>query len=288
MTTSPEQPNEWLALACCPDCGTPLERAESGWSCAGCGRAIESIHGVYNLLPREEALLNEHKFAEGESWKSRLVSKIYARHNRSAPIQAALKQVLGTLDQEGWGLNVGSSATRLHPRMLNLDLRRTGGVDLLGTAGQLPFQDDTLHCAVSQEVFEHLEDPHRACAEVARVLRPGGLFYLQIPFVIGVHSAPHDYWRFTDQGLRVLLQGAGFEILELKPAIGAGTALYRIAVEFCAAVGGSLTRSLYQPTKAVAAVLLAPLRWFDPLTRSDVPTNRIPAGYLAIARKPPG
>jgi len=118
------------------------------------------------------------------------------------------------------------------------------------------------------------------------VLAPGGLLYLQTPFVIGRHDAPYDYWRFTGDGLKQLLSSAGFELDRVAPAVGAGTGTYRIAVELVAVLASSLARRTYLPVKGVAAFALWPLRWLDVVTLDGPESWRIPGGFLALARKP--
>ena len=61
--------------------------------------------------------------------------------------------------------------------------------------------------------------------------------------------------------------------------------MYRIATEFVATVAASAASSTYLPAKAAAALLLAPLRWFDRCTTLDGQTNRIPSGAYCIAKK---
>jgi hypothetical protein len=53
--------------------------------------------------------------------------------------------------------------------------------------------------------------------EFFRVLKPGGYLIVTtrnigFPF----HEYPHDYWRFTADGLRVLLEWAKFTVLDAK------------------------------------------------------------------------
>jgi SAM-dependent methyltransferase len=195
--------------------------------------------------------------------------------------------VLSVLGDSSWGLNLGSANTRIHPRMLNLDIAASENVDVVATAERLPFRENTLACVVSQEVFEHLPEPAAAAArEVLRVLQPGGLFYFQVPFVIGFHSAPHDFWRFSHRGVEHLLTAAGFEVVEIRAAVGPGTSMYRIGVEYFATLAAAVSRKLYFPAKALAAVICAPLRWTDFIAREYSDTNRIAAGFLAIAKKP--
>jgi SAM-dependent methyltransferase len=190
------------------------------------------------------------------------------------------------MSSSDWGLNVGSSSTRIHPQFINLDICSSPQVDVIGTVEALPFHGETFHYAISQEVFEHVADPNQAAREVFRILKPGGKFYIQIPFVLGIHGAPFDYWRFTSHGLRLLLERSGFEIEELQPTMGVGTALYQVAVEFTASIATSVSRKLYLPAKGIAALLATPLRLADLVTSKDSAYNRAPAGYYAIALKP--
>jgi hypothetical protein len=46
------------------------------------------------------------------------------------------------------------------------------------------------------------------------MLRPGGLLLLTVPFAWDEHEQPVDYARYSSFGVRALLGGAGFEIVE--------------------------------------------------------------------------
>jgi ubiquinone/menaquinone biosynthesis C-methylase UbiE len=72
------------------------------------------------------------------------------------------------------------------------EIKRTGGtlpVDIVAFADDLPFTNETLSYLIASHVFEHQPNPIRALAEWYRVLRPGGVLYLVIPFR---HAAPED------------------------------------------------------------------------------------------------
>ncbi len=56
---------------------------------------------------------------------------------------------------------------------------RHGGV--VADATRLPFADASFDRVIASEVLEHLVDDERAIAELARVLRPGGLAALSVP-----------------------------------------------------------------------------------------------------------
>lgn len=57
-------------------------------------------------------------------------------------------------------------------------LRRRG---VFGDAAALPFPDATFDLVLAIEVLEHLEDPRRALAELARVATPGCVILLSVP-----------------------------------------------------------------------------------------------------------
>jgi SAM-dependent methyltransferase len=52
---------------------------------------------------------------------------------------------------------------------------------LKGDLRSLPFEEGSIDCLTCQGVLHHLEDVPAALAEFARVLRPGGVFYLAEP-----------------------------------------------------------------------------------------------------------
>jgi SAM-dependent methyltransferase len=238
---------------------------------------------AYELLPRDQRAWDSNE-TEAQSWRGWLVGRIYAP--RLSRIEGRLKLLLSEIAGGTWGLNVGSSNTRLHPQLLNVDVRPSSEVDVVGTALCLPFQSNSLHFVVSQEVLEHLPDPDLAVRETFRVLAPSGLFYLQTPFLVGIHDWPHDYWRFTDRGLEMILKRAGFQVEEIEITDGAGRSMYLTTVEYIAAIAASISRRLYTPAKGIAAVVAYPLKLANLVTRKISPTNRIPVGFYAIARKP--
>lgn len=68
-------------------------------------------------------------------------------------------------------------------------------------------------------VLEHVDAKESAVAECSRVLTVGGIFLVGVPFAQPLHRTPQDFWRFTEYGLRYMLERAGFQIAELH-AIG--------------------------------------------------------------------
>jgi len=63
---------------------------------------------------------------------------------------------------------------------------------------------------LANQVWEHLDRPFTATCNVTEMLRPGGYFWLAVPFFIPFHGAPVDCSRWSARGLRNLLEEAGF------------------------------------------------------------------------------
>ena len=83
--------------------------------------------------------------------------------------------------------------------------------------------DSSFDYVVCTEVLEHTLRPFEAVEELWRILRPGGRLFLSVPFNFRIHGPLPDCWRFTEHGLRAILQR--FRILELDAVETAGRAL---------------------------------------------------------------
>ena len=68
----------------------------------------------------------------------------------------------------------------------------------------MPFVDNSFDGVISIAVLEHVKDPFRCAAEIARVLKPGGELICCVPFLQPYHGYPHHYYNMTHQGLRNL------------------------------------------------------------------------------------
>lgn len=217
--------------------------------------------------------------------RTKFVGLVYADHNRSPVVRAAIAEQLRALPQDGYALNVGAGSTRLDPRVRNLDVSDGPGIDIVGPAEAIPLKDDSVDLVITQETLEHVADPVKAMAEITRVLKPNGTLYLQVPFTIGYHPGPTDFWRFTKEGIVQLAESHGLRCVETGRVVGPSTGYYRISVEHFAIVGSLLFKPLYIPLKAAFAVLLFPLKWLDALTSRSPQADRIAGGYYVIATK---
>jgi ubiquinone/menaquinone biosynthesis C-methylase UbiE len=66
-------------------------------------------------------------------------------------------------------------------------------------ATKMTFSNASFDVVVSWSAFEHIDNPGAALAEVARVLRPGGVAYLAIHLYMS-HSGSHDPSTYSNDG----------------------------------------------------------------------------------------
>ena len=78
----------------------------------------------------------------------------------------------------------------------------------------LPFGGGCFDTVLCTQVLEHIPHPWTAAEEIARVLKPAGKLILSCPQYWVLHELPHDYFRFTPNGLRVLFPLKNWEWIE--------------------------------------------------------------------------
>jgi len=84
---------------------------------------------------------------------------------------------------------------------------------------KLPVPDETVNGVVSFQVLEHIPSPSSYLQECYRILKPDGQILITThgnwPYHPGVNN--NDYWRWTLEGLKLLLEEQGFHVIALEP-----------------------------------------------------------------------
>lgn len=156
------------------------------------------------------------------------------------------------------------------------------GPDVLGSALALPFREEAFDCVLCTQVLDDVPEPAQALKEWARILRFGGALLLTVPQSWGEHDRPHDFWRFTEDGLRYLLTAAGFEVEVIDRRGGVGTvACQRLSAFLYFSWGHGRFLPLRILIVAVCAVLQLFGQAIDLLDRRRTDT----LGYAVLARR---
>lgn len=101
-------------------------------------------------------------------------------------------------------------ATYLRPRFAkyttaDIDAHRA---DVQADLRQLPFDDRSYDFIYASHVLEHVDDDRRALAEIARVLRPGGIAILPVP-IVGDATIEYPY-AVASEGYHVRAPGVDY------------------------------------------------------------------------------
>jgi SAM-dependent methyltransferase len=93
-----------------------------------------------------------------------------------------------------------------------------GQLDYVSDITAIPVSDASFDVIICTEVLEHVPEPVRALAEMARILKPGGILLLTAPQRSGEHQAPyHFYGGFTTFFYQRFLPELGLEIQAITP-----------------------------------------------------------------------
>lgn len=90
-------------------------------------------------------------------------------------------------------------------KYVGCDMREGPGVDRVEDLSRLTLASESLSTVICVETLEHVFEVRRAVDELMRVLAPGGLLFISIPFNHRLHNHPNDYWRLSPACLQGLL-----------------------------------------------------------------------------------
>jgi SAM-dependent methyltransferase len=167
--------------------------------------------------------------------------------------------------------------------------------DYVCDLASIPVEDGRFDHVLLTQVLEHIPEPGRVLGELHRVLRPGGRLWLTAPLFYAEHQAPYDFYRYTQYGMRHLLEAAGFEVASIEWMEGyLGTLSYQVRMMSKALparpgdYGGGARGTAFALGAKVAKRLAGPAA--DLLARLDLRYKFVEAGtpknYQVVAVKP--
>lgn len=166
--------------------------------------------------------------------------------------------------------------------LVNLDLPLENdpraNIHIRASLDAIPVAAHHFDAAICVAVLEHVRDPDVVMLELFRVLKPGGLLVLEVPFLQPEHLCPTDFQRYTKDGLARVATRAGFEVESVRPMYNVYTTLYWIGWEW-------LHLKIRQPLFVLARpFVLWPLLWRA--RRSKLQSDILASGFQVVAIKP--
>lgn len=90
-------------------------------------------------------------------------------------------------------------------KYVGADMRQGPGVDLVLNLHNINLPSKSVGTALLMDTLEHVEFPRKAIEEVYRILKPNGILIMSSVMNFPIHDYPSDYWRFTPEAFRSLL-----------------------------------------------------------------------------------
>ncbi|KKR29756.1 MAG: Methyltransferase type 11 [Candidatus Woesebacteria bacterium GW2011_GWA1_39_8] len=180
-------------------------------------------------------------------------------------------------------LNLGSGVSVVREDVINVDFHPFENVNFVADIMNLPFADNTTDAVICEEVLEHVKDPKAVVSEMYRVMKPGALVYVVVPFVFSFHSSPSDYYRWSKMGLKELMND--FDEIDCGMRSGGGAALSWVLAEFMATILSFGLKKAHQILFMAFLVLFAPLCYLDYIFHKFPLSENIAATFYYIGRK---
>jgi SAM-dependent methyltransferase len=155
-----------------------------------------------------------------------------------------------------------------------LDVEHIPGItDIVADVLDMPFEDGRFDCVLATECMEHVSNPFQFVAQIDRVLRPGGLAIVTVPFLFHQHADPYDFWRPTRESLAGLFHS--YEHVDIQSL---GNRVHVISDLITTAFA---PRRVLWPLRVVNHFLV---RWPGSI-RSGERVTTAPTGFLVAAVK---
>ena len=94
------------------------------------------------------------------------------------------------------------------------DMQQGPGVDKVVDLHHMKMFPRSVGTALILDTIEHVEYPRQAIKNIHRVMKKNGFIVISSHMKFPIHAYPHDYWRFTPEGLKSLLNPFPFVFVD--------------------------------------------------------------------------
>jgi uncharacterized protein YbaR (Trm112 family) len=281
---------ELLPILVCPSCGGELEESPASLVCVNCTRSYPLQTGIplfsqppANLQPSTKIERGPHI---GTPWRQ--------ANWRFLQEQTRQLDPLALLLDVGAGRGDFADLFDGH-RTIALDIYPYPEVDLACDLTQVvPLKAESFDAIFLMNVLEHVFETHAMLEALQRLLKPGGVLVVAIPFLVKIHQAPVDFVRYTHYALARLADEHGMQLEKLEgfydPLSVLGEGLGNLKHSVLPGLQGS--------QHYLARLELAGLEWLSGLLGATLGKGQVslpekarsqaPTGYHIVYRKMQG
>lgn len=120
-------------------------------------------------------------------------------------------------------LNAGSANKRYGNNCVNIDIQPKANVDLVCDIHKIPEDIGKFDAVICNAVLQYCHHPRIVANQFYNILKPGGLIYIDAPWVQPFCQDTTDRFRYSQDALKDIF--SNFEVLSLGETISSGTAL---------------------------------------------------------------
>ena len=258
-----------IPILACQFCNSNLKLVESSLVCVKCGATLSTQNGMVNFIngdsdkrPTELGHSKEDVFYVNNTIKAKLYEIIKKIISCDYVVHDYLKEFLGRIKKDAIVIELGSGNRRCKEDIINVDLFPFPNVDVLSDIKKTPFGENTVDYIIIDAVLEHVPEPHTACKEIYRILKPGGMIFCVVPLIHQYHAHPKHYFNITEDGLQYLFKE--FSKCEVKLYRGPTSALISLIAEYFALAFSGNNNNLYM---AIRGFMLLPIFWLKYLDK---------------------
>lgn len=185
-------------------------------------------------------------------------------------------------------LDLGAGGRRAAPHVRTVDFVDQGETDYVCDVCSVPLADGSVDLVLATGLIEHVADDAALIAEARRLLRPGGVFHVESPFLQQHHDDPIDCRRFTVDGLAARLAQYGFTPLRKGFHIGPSVTIATLNAHYAGLLfegAGPLSRGLSAAAFLAVSVATWPLKFLDRLLMNKKSAHRLAFGVYCTAAK---
>lgn len=179
-------------------------------------------------------------------------------------------------------IDIGSGSKPYEPlfksfckKYVGVDIQKPA--DIIASGENLPFSSKSFDLALCFQVLEHVENPQKVVDEIHRVLNKSGRTILTTHGIWYFHPGPHDYHRWTHEGLEKLFDK--FSEVKVWPTIKSySTVIQLINIELYSLSA----RNIFLKIPLYVCILTLNILGKLLLSRGN---NHISINYLVLAKK---
>lgn len=165
-----------------------------------------------------------------------------------------------------------------------MDIAGMHNIDIEGIAEDIPANDESYDSIVCTQALSYVWDVPKAFSEFRRILRANGVLLLTSSFMDPLNEDFGEYWRFTPDAYRRLLNEAGFIIDVLEPIGGYWNLRGQFAIRRQIRKWDAYNRTWWRIFHLCAKLYGKFMMWrdiFEPTSEKNIFTN----GHIIVAHK---